>query len=106
MCMKLKRFAFFTQKVIILSFLATRTKKEQSFTRPSSLKKKVAKQYHHTMADYSHYTWVVSRKVGASRGRNIKRGDLKLSGQTKKKRFISTTEANLMTVSSCAMSYR
>ena len=40
MCMKLKRFAFFTQKVIILSFLATRTKKEQSFTRPSNLKKK------------------------------------------------------------------
>ena len=71
-CMKLKRFAFFIQKVIILSFLATRTKKEQSFTRPSSLKKEVAKQYHHTMADYSYYTWVVSSKVGASRGRNIK----------------------------------
>ena len=70
--MKLKRFAFFIQKVIILSFLATRTKKEQSFTRPSSLKKEVAKQYHHTMADYSYYTWVVSSKVGASRGRNIK----------------------------------
>ena len=81
--MKLKRFAFFIQKVIILSFLATRTKKEQSFTRPSSLKKEVAKQYHHTMADYSYYTWVVSSKVGASRGRNIKIGDLKLSGQTK-----------------------
>ena len=82
-CMKLKRFAFFIQKVIILSFLATRTKKEQSFTRPSSLKKEVAKQYHHTMADYSYYTWVVSSKVGASRGRNIKIGDLKHSGQTK-----------------------
>ena len=66
-----------------LVILGNKDKKKQSFTRPSKPKKEVAKQYHHTMADYSYYTWVVSSKVGASRGRNIKIGELKLSGQTK-----------------------
>ena len=66
-----------------LVILGNKDKKRAVIYTPFQPKKEVAKQYHHTMADYSYYTWVVSSKVGASRGRNIKIGELKLSGQTK-----------------------